>query len=253
MDIDAPSPPQTEILLAGPPGLPKYLQLKDALLARIEAGQWQPGEQLPAEDVLARLSGLSLGTVQRSLRMLVDEGLLVRKHGSGTFVARQRRPLGGPFHHFRFLSDDGEHILPIYTKVLKRYSAGTDGPWYPLLRSAHIYCIDRKFSINNEFDLFVQFYFCAKRFPELAETASAELTGVSFKDLLSRQHRGLVVSYAERLQLQALPDAVARLISVPAGSMGARLEITALDARGDAVYLQYAYLPPNSRQLILQP
>lgn len=65
-------------------GVPKYVMLRNALAEEIACGRWGPGDKLPAEDVLATMTSLSLGTVQRSLRMLVEEGRLVRRHGNRT-------------------------------------------------------------------------------------------------------------------------------------------------------------------------
>lgn len=246
-----PSRSLPDIRLAGPEGLPKYLQLKNALAEEIAAGRWKAEEQLPAEDMLAQASGFSLGTVQRALRMLVDEGILVRRHGSGTYVAKQSHPLGGPFQHFRFVDDDGDGILPIYTTVLKRFIVKEAGPWDALLDSGEIVCIDREFSINNEFSLYVRIFFCTIRFPELTSIDTAKLNGVSFKDLLFRRYRQRTASYTEKMTVQALPAFVTQALKLPTGTVGARLDIIARDTRGDAIYVQYAYIPPNERQLLM--
>lgn len=247
-----PSRSLPDIRLAGPEGLPKYLQLKNALVEEISAGRWKAEEQLPAEDILAKASGFSLGTVQRALRMLVDEGILVRRHGSGTFVAKRAHPMGGPFQHFRFVDDSGEGILPIYTTVLRRFAVNEAGPWDALLGEDEIVCIDREFSINNEFSLYVQIFFCAARFPELASINIEKLNGVSFKDLLLRKYRQQTASYTEQMSVRALPAFVTQALKMSRGTVGARLDIVARDTRGEAIYLQYAYIPPNKRKLLMQ-
>ncbi|OZI26363.1 hypothetical protein CAL26_03255 [Bordetella genomosp. 9] len=240
------------IKLAGPDGLPKYLQFKNALAQEIAAGSWEAGDQLPAEDVLVEAAGLSLGTVQRALRMLVDEGILVRRHGSGTYVAKRRYPMSGPFQHFRFIDDTGEGILPIYTRVLKRYTVNEDGPWGDLLQSEKVVCIDREFSINNEFSLYVQIYFCGVRFPELVTIEAAKLNDVSFKDLLSRRYGQPTASYTERMSVSKLPGFVVQALKLPRNTVGVRLDIVAADQSGQAIYFQHAYVPPNERQLLMQ-
>ena len=249
------TPPATEsrLELTGPPGLPKYLMLRNALVQEIEKGRWAAGERLPAEDVLVSMSGLSLGTVQRSLRVLVEEGRLMRRHGSGTFVTEQPVRLGGPFQHFRFLDDAGTGLLPIYTKALRRFPVQISGPWDQWLSRENLWCIDRLFSINREFDAFVQVYFCGRRFPELREIDLEQLSGVSFKDLIGRSYHQPTASYTEKMRLQPLPEAVGKEVGVAAGTPGVQMEIIAHDALGRAIYLQHAYLPPNGRQLLIQP
>lgn len=68
-----------------------YLQVKRALLSRIEAGLWAPGECLPSETVVAGNLGVSIGTLRRAVDELVHEQVLVRRQGKGTFVALHSR------------------------------------------------------------------------------------------------------------------------------------------------------------------
>ena len=68
-----------------------YLQVKRALLARIEARAWSPGDRLPSEGMLARQLGVSIGTLRRAVDEMVQEQVLVRRQGKGTFVALHSR------------------------------------------------------------------------------------------------------------------------------------------------------------------
>lgn len=60
-----------------------YLQLR----ARIASGALEPGARLPASRVLARQLGVARITVEAAMRRLQEEGLVVRRVGSGTVVA----------------------------------------------------------------------------------------------------------------------------------------------------------------------
>ncbi len=51
------------------------------------AGTWAAGAKLPTEAQLAEETGLSLTTVRRAFDDLVQEGLVVRRQGAGSFVA----------------------------------------------------------------------------------------------------------------------------------------------------------------------
>jgi len=68
---------------------PLYLQLKAAIEEKIQSGALAPGEALPSERTLAEALGVSRLTVRRALDELVAGGLLVRRQGSGTYVARR--------------------------------------------------------------------------------------------------------------------------------------------------------------------
>ncbi len=67
--------------------LPLYTQLYDILREKITLGEWQPGEMIPPENELIERHQISRTTVRQTLDMLVNEGLIYRQRGRGTFVA----------------------------------------------------------------------------------------------------------------------------------------------------------------------
>lgn len=96
--------------------LPLYARLRDVLTRRIAEGAWPPGEALPAENALAGGYGVSVGTMRKALQQLVDEGLLERRHGSGTFVRRAQFDKS-LFRFFRHAGDVGG--IPV-SRILRR-------------------------------------------------------------------------------------------------------------------------------------
>jgi len=70
--------------------LPRYIRIRESLRKRILDGQYCPGEQIPSEPQLAQEFRVSRGTVEKAIRGLVEEGLLIREQGRGTFVAPPR-------------------------------------------------------------------------------------------------------------------------------------------------------------------
>jgi GntR family transcriptional regulator len=67
-------------------GRSRYAVLAQSLRQRVLAGEWVPGVALPSEQSLAQDNQVALGTMRRALQVLVDEGLIERIHGRGTFV-----------------------------------------------------------------------------------------------------------------------------------------------------------------------
>jgi GntR family transcriptional regulator len=67
--------------------LPLYHQLYQLLHDDIVSGRWKPGDILPAESKLVERYQLSRTTVRQGLDMLVNEGLIYRERGKGSFVA----------------------------------------------------------------------------------------------------------------------------------------------------------------------
>lgn len=72
-------------LNAGP--MPLYHQLKLALRQDIMQALYKPGDRLPSESELIRRYGISRITVRQALEALEAEGLIVRRHGKGSYVA----------------------------------------------------------------------------------------------------------------------------------------------------------------------
>jgi GntR family transcriptional regulator len=62
-------------------------QTQQYLLGLVENGAYQPGEQLPGEKELAAQLGISRATLREALLNLEQDGVVVRRHGVGTFVA----------------------------------------------------------------------------------------------------------------------------------------------------------------------
>lgn len=66
--------------------LPLSSQAQVYLRDLIEGGTYQPGGQLPSENELAIQLGISRPTLREALRNLEQQGIIVRRHGVGTFV-----------------------------------------------------------------------------------------------------------------------------------------------------------------------
>jgi GntR family histidine utilization transcriptional repressor len=56
----------------------------------IRNGRWKPGERIPSEHSMVAQFGVSRMTVNRALRELSAEGLLLRVSGVGTFIAQPK-------------------------------------------------------------------------------------------------------------------------------------------------------------------
>ena len=69
---------------------PLYQQLMTRLKNDILAGVYPSGGRIPSEQVLCDTYGVSRVTVRKAMLDLVQEGLLLRRQGKGTFVADQR-------------------------------------------------------------------------------------------------------------------------------------------------------------------
>ncbi len=67
--------------------LPFYQQLYEILRGKIQRGEWQPGDLIPPESELIETYRVSRNTIRQVLEMLVNEGLIYRQRGRGSFVS----------------------------------------------------------------------------------------------------------------------------------------------------------------------
>jgi GntR family transcriptional regulator len=66
--------------------IPYYQQLYAILRGKISRGEWKPGDMIPPESDLIEQYGVSRSTVRQVLDILVNEGLVYRERGRGSFV-----------------------------------------------------------------------------------------------------------------------------------------------------------------------
>ncbi len=66
--------------------LPKYIQISELLIRDIGSGRLIDGERLPPERVLAKTLNVTVTTLRKSLKVLVEKGMLKQVHGSGNYV-----------------------------------------------------------------------------------------------------------------------------------------------------------------------
>jgi GntR family transcriptional regulator len=232
------------------PGMSKYAQLRETLTAAIRGGHWKPGAQLPPERDLVHMTRFSLGTVQRALRELADEGLLVRTQGSGTYVAEGRRAIDAPLH-LRFLGGPGEpRFLPVSPRVISRTLIEERGAWSEWLRQggADIVRIDRRVTVGDEFHVFNRFYMNAQTFPKLATAPLASLDGANLKQMVHSEVNVPVTDVRQRVSLVKLSPEAASAAGVKPGTRGMHLE-SATAAGRMPLYFEESFIPPNDRRL----
>ncbi|MGK0273171.1 MAG: GntR family histidine utilization transcriptional repressor [Cocleimonas sp.] len=69
---------------------PIYARVKQAISEKIDSGEWQENQRVPSESEMVKALSISRMTVNRALRELTGEGILMRQQGVGTFVAKKK-------------------------------------------------------------------------------------------------------------------------------------------------------------------
>ncbi|MFE9791316.1 GntR family transcriptional regulator [Streptomyces goshikiensis] len=73
------------------PEQPPYLRIADVLRQRIAEHEWTVGDRLPSRAQIAGECGVGENVVRRAQELLISQGVLEGRAGSGTYVAEPRR------------------------------------------------------------------------------------------------------------------------------------------------------------------
>lgn len=110
-------------------------QVKTYLLQYIRQHHLRPNDQLPSEAEMARMLGVSRNTIREAYISLENEGIIVRRHGVGTFVA-----------HFPLIRDSLNEFSPFaqiireggYTPSFRTLSAAREAPSAEVRDALHV-------------------------------------------------------------------------------------------------------------------
>lgn len=104
---------------------PLYERIAEQIRTLIDSGHWDTGQQLLAEEDLARDIGVARGTLRKSIQALVASGYLVQSRGVGTFVADRKN-----MRMFHRLESLGERLerggKPFSVRELSRSTVEAD-------------------------------------------------------------------------------------------------------------------------------
>jgi len=222
----------------GSSNAPKYQQVKSLLHRAMENGVFAPEEALPTERDLADGLSVSRITIRKAIGSLVDEGLLLRRQGAGTFVSRPSERI-----------EKSTSIITSFSEDMKARGLRPRSEW--LDRSIGPVTPDESFQMGLSPGTFVYKFNrirYADDFPMALEYAIVDaecLTSVnavetSLYDALAkagnRPTRAL-----QRLRAVALEQEPAQLMDLAPGSPGLRIERRGFLASGRLIELTTSY------------
>lgn len=82
-----------QLHIATKDGVPIYLQIVNQVKYLVAAGRLAPGEEIPPIRVLAEQLVVNPNTVAKAYHELEREGVVSKKHGSGTYISDNGSPL----------------------------------------------------------------------------------------------------------------------------------------------------------------
>jgi GntR family transcriptional regulator len=219
---------------------PLYQQLQRALRSAIAKNVLAPDEALPPERDLADEFSVSRITVRKALDGLVNEGLLIRRQGAGTFVAARVEK------SFSKLSSFSEDMISRGRKphsVWLSRSAGTVTPeesmTLGLSPGSAVYRFSR-IRYADEAPMALEYTtvpsFCLPGFEAVEESLYDALERYGHRPTRALQRLRAVLFTREQAEMMRVAEAAAGLLIERRGFLkdGRAVEITQSFYRGDA-------------------
>ena len=241
---------RTEILLeifaelSDQPGR-KRDKLLNTVLKMIERGVWNPGDRLPTDAEFSQLLPLSVATVQAGLKMAADQGVVVRKQKSGSFIASERHlSRDAVFFNFSRAGHSG-HASVIFqsfgieeTDELGPGQAffGSDRPLLKITRVAKV--ADEFLSMSN-------LYLADPRLRLLLDFDPVLLKDLAIRPLLQMRFGLPSVRFEWRLTIDQFPAEVCRRIGVSEGTLGQVADVEVYTVNNKKLMFQRMWIPQS--------
>lgn len=237
--------------LAGPRPVsqPLHRQLRDLMMARIEAGEWSPGTYLPPETRLAEEYGVAVGTLRKALLDMASEGVVVRRQGKGTVVATHDSD-AVLFRFFNLRRPDGSTLRP-ESRVLSRIRRAANADERSALAlepESEVICITRIRDGDGAPIIFEHILLDANRFGALAHQPPS-LPNTLYQ-LYQTEYAATVHRARERVTAAAATGACAEALGVSEGVPLLHIMRQALDYNASPIELRLSWV--NTSELFYQ-
>ncbi|MBZ1391813.1 MAG: GntR family transcriptional regulator [Psychrobacter pacificensis] len=97
--------------------MPRYEQVRWHIQTLLTENKWDEKTPLPTEQEFADKYQVSVGTVRKAVEKLVDDGVLIKQQGRGTFLKRPNFE-GSLLRFFKYRDKDASYVVP--TGVIKK-------------------------------------------------------------------------------------------------------------------------------------
>jgi len=216
-------------------GMPLYLQIKEHLLAKIDAGTWPEESMIPTESELCEEYDVSKITVREAIKLLVRDGRLSRIPGKGTFITRQKieQKLDRFFSFTRWARQNdlvpASRILKVETVPcdlhISRHLEVPEGE--PVTR------VERLRLGNNEPLMLEVIWVPSSLCPDLH---IHDLANVPLNDILQNEYGLSLVRARESIEPQTADEYVSRLLAIEKEVLLLHVEHTAYTGQGRIAY-----------------
>jgi GntR family transcriptional regulator len=219
--------------------------VRDKVLAMVE--ELPVGDAIPAERKLAAELGVSRPTLRAVIDELVREGHLLRRHGSGTFVAERKVAL--PLTMTSFSEDMARRGMRPGSRVLSfavTLAGAKLGHKLRVSPSAEVYAV-RRLRLADEEPMAIEFLTVPRTL--LPDLTGGDLESASFYGLLSQ--RGInIAAGVQTIEPTVTSEEESEVLGVPLHSPAFLFERVTESGRGEVVEFVRSVYRGDRYQLI---
>ncbi|MEG0264657.1 MAG: GntR family transcriptional regulator [Erysipelotrichaceae bacterium] len=223
--------------------MPLYYQLKECFKDAIMQGILKPNDKLPTEEELCRTFSISRPVIRQAYSELINEGIITRYKGKGTFV--REREIKGAF--FRELSNFQSEMIRLglkpSTKLLKAEVIPYKGSIFTKLnldpQDECLHIRRLRFGDDNPIVL-VETFVPLKFFPGIQ---ACDFTNQSLYDIFEKQYSTYVTRAERTIEARIIEDEDAELLDVAKHSAIHFVKTTAYDQGDRLVEYSIAIYP----------
>ncbi|WP_288531457.1 GntR family transcriptional regulator [uncultured Secundilactobacillus sp.] len=227
-------------MLSKQSAVPLYKQVKSEILNDIRSAIYKVGETIPTETQLEERYHTSRITIRKAIDQLVDEGVLLKKQGKGTFVQAQKvqRNLLNLVSYTTYMQESGQKPDAVI-QALEILPA--DEKW---ARSLHLKNGDSIIRLARSMDLgennagYEVSYYSLERFPKLDERITK---GTSVTKILREEYQGYGTSSSQILNVIPASQEIANYLRIGNGAPIYQLERTVFEEDNRILYSAIMY------------
>lgn len=196
--------------------IPLYIQIAESFSAQIESGELGPGSRLPGEREISEVLSVQRETVRKALRVLENQGLIERRHGSGTYVAMPKieREASRLFPFTRVMQQKGYQPGARVIQMEKTLCNPAVAQELSITVSAFIYHFERVRLVNQEPVVIENTYVPTGLFPDLDRF---DLNARSLYEIMETEYGARVTHASQSLEAVAATEFEAENLGIKKG------------------------------------
>ena len=232
-------------------GLPLYLQIKEDLLSKIQEEVWHENDMIPTEEQFCNEYGVSKITIREAIKILVQDGLLYRKPGKGTFISKPKleQKLNRFFSFSRWAEQHGlrpsSRILKVEVQEADKYTAQHLGA----NQGDQVTMIERLCLGNGEPLMWESLCVPSRQCPDLH---LQDLSNVPLNEILVGVYKIPLMKVMESIEPEVADEYLSKMLLVEQGSLLLLVEHTTYTQFDRVVFFGRSFFRGDRYKFIIE-